>query len=91
MSSVSNIPHQFLETKNHLSGEQISIEDNKFLFYYVPRKLFNYVWVKQRLHVLCTFKTKAKLRSLNVHNKDMDNCCLTMLEHKHFSENVRVR
>jgi hypothetical protein len=50
MSSVSNIQHQFLETKNHLSGEQISIEDNKFLFYYVPRKLFNYVWVKQRLH-----------------------------------------
>ena len=49
MSSVSNIQHQFLETKNHLSGEQISIEDNKFLFYYVPRKLFNYVWVKQRL------------------------------------------
>jgi hypothetical protein len=25
--SVSNIQHQFLETKNHLSGEQISIED----------------------------------------------------------------
>jgi hypothetical protein len=23
-------------------------------------------------------KTKAKMRSLNVHNKDMDNCCLTI-------------
>jgi hypothetical protein len=27
MSSVSNIKHQFLETKNDLSGEQIFIED----------------------------------------------------------------
>jgi hypothetical protein len=36
-------------------------------------------------------KTKAKLRSLNVHNKNMDNCCLTVLEHKYFSENVTLK
>jgi hypothetical protein len=29
-------------------------------------------------------KTKAKMRSLNVHNKDMDNCCLTIVGYKHF-------
>jgi metallophosphoesterase superfamily enzyme len=28
-------------------------------------------------------KTKAKMRSLNAHNKDMDNCCLTIVGHKH--------
>jgi hypothetical protein len=26
------------------------------------------------------------MRSLNVHNKDMDNRCLTIVGHKHFSE-----
>jgi hypothetical protein len=31
-------------------------------------------------------KTKAKLRSLIVHNKDMDNCCLAIVGHKHLSE-----
>jgi hypothetical protein len=30
------------EKKNFMTGEQIYVEDNKFLFYYVPRKLFMY-------------------------------------------------